>query len=128
MGLSYRHLWGASIALLLILFSGCSESPERISQKLDALCQDELRYIVAEVVRNGADSTLLDRPYYKIDSLIYFQGDTSAIFSAYAQVSYHYFKEIRLYRERKYRYWTDYLYWDRFSKKLLHYPDTLNRE
>ena len=125
MGVIFPLIRGAWLAGLLLFFVGCSESPERVSQKLDALCQDELRYMVAEVMRNGSDSTLLEEPYYRIDSLIYFRGDTAAVFSAYAQVSYHYFKEIKLYRERKYRYWTNYLYWDRFSKRFLHYPDAV---
>jgi hypothetical protein len=106
--------------LLLGSLCACTESPERISQKLDAFCQADLKYIVGEVVRSGNDSLLLEKPYYRVDSLIYFKGDTAAVFSAYAQVSYHYFKDIPMHRERKYRYWANYMYWDRFSKRLVH--------
>lgn len=113
-------LRGLLLAFLLLLAAGCSESPERISQKLDAACQADLKYMVGEIVRAGNDSLLLEKPYYRIDSLIHFHGDTAGIFAAYAQVSFHYFKGIPMHRERKYRYWKNYMYWDRFSKRLVH--------
>ena len=43
-------LVGLLLAFLL-LAAGCSESPERISQKLDAACQADLKYMVGEIVR-----------------------------------------------------------------------------
>lgn len=108
-----------SIFLLLSL-TACSETQVVIEKKLDHVLQDDLKWIVAEIMRGSGASGLLDKPYYVLEELKYFQGDTARVFAAYAHVKFYYYRDLNLIQERKYRYNTQRKFWDRYHKKLLH--------
>ena len=106
--------------VLCLLLMACSEKQVVIEKKLEHTLQDDLKWIVAEVVRGSGKSGLLDEPYYVIEDLKYFQGDTARVFAAYAYAKFYYYKDLMLIQERKYRYNTQRKFWDRYHKKLLH--------
>lgn len=103
-----------------ILLIACSEKQIVIEKKLEHTLQDDLRWIVAEVVRGSGKEGVLEEPYYVLEDLKYFEGDTARVFAAYARVKFHYFKDLNMVQERKYRYNTQRKFWDRYYKKLLH--------
>ena len=106
--------------ILIVILVACGEKQEVIEKKLDYVLQDDLKWIVAEVVKGSGKKHLLEEPYYVLDDLRYFEGDTARVFSAYAKVRFYYFKDIGIIQERKYRYNTQKQFWDRYYKKLLH--------
>jgi len=109
----------------LCLLLGCSEPPERIEIKLTPYLQEDLKFMVAEKLRASKDrASLLDSPYYKIRDLRFFDGAKAEIYSAYAQVDFYVFKNIKMYETRKYRYDANRRYWDRYLKQLHFGVDT----
>lgn len=109
-----------SFLVIGLLVSACSEKQVVIEKKLDLTLQDDLKWISAEIIRGSSKENLLEKPYYVLEDLEYFQGDTSRVFAAYARVKFYYFKDLPMYQERKYRYNTQRKFWDRYYKKLLH--------
>jgi len=101
------------------LLLSCAEPPEKIHKKLDVILQSDLKYIVAEIEKGSGKTYLLDKPYFIVNDLRFFQGDTARKFGAYAEVNYYYFKDIAMFQKRKYRYDTGYRSWDRYFKKLM---------
>ena len=59
---------------------------------------------------------LLDTPYYKIRDLRFFDKTHSKMYSAYAVVDFFIYRNIKMYERRKYRYNSDYWFWDRYFK------------
>ena len=110
------------IISLGILFIACSEPPSKIHKKLDVILQSDLKYIVGEIERGSGKKYLLDKPYFVVHDLRFFQGDTARKYGAYAEVHFYYFNDIAMYQKRKYRYDTGYRSWDRYFKKLLSMP------
>jgi hypothetical protein len=116
-----------SIAKLLtlgvgLLFVSCSEPPERLQYKLHASLQEDLKFIVAEIKRGSGNRYLLDTPYFVIDEMRFYQGDSARKIAAYANVNYFYFNpdSISLYQNRKYVYDTKNRFWDRKFKDVRH--------
>ncbi len=98
----------------------CSESVERIDDKLSAYLQEDLKFMTAELLRNsGGREALLDSPYYVIRDLRYFEGAYARQYAAYAEVDFFIYKNIPLLQKRKFRYDTHGRYWDRYYKKML---------
>ena len=104
--------------ILSVFFFGCSEAPERIESKLHPYLQEDLKFMVAELLKaNGTKEDLLDTPYYVVKDFRQFEGASAEIYSAYAEVDFFVYKKIKLYQKRKYRYDTHYRKWDRYYKK-----------
>lgn len=78
--------------------------------------------MVAEVVKGSGKDHLLEKPYYVIADLRFFEGDTAKIYAAYAEVDFYYYKDIDLIQKRKYRYEARRHYWDRYFKKMISSP------
>ena len=113
------------IALLLV---GCSERPDRIENKLNAYVQEDLKFIVAQTIHASGDrGGILDTPYYRVKDFRLFQGDTAAIYSAYAEVDFFIYKDIQMHEKRKYRYDAHARQWDRYFKALKYGQDSLER-
>ena len=111
------------VALLLV---GCSERTDRIENKLNAYVQEDLKFIVAQTIHASGDrSGILDTPYYRVKDFRLFQGDTAAIYSAYAEVDFFIYKDIAMYERRKYRYDVSARQWDRYLKDLHFGRDSL---
>ena len=113
-------------AIACALLLGCSEPTERIETKLEAFLQDDLEFNVAEYLHGSGDrAALLDTPYYRIKDFRLFEGAKAEIYSAYAEVDFFMYKDIRLHEKRKYRYDAHYRHWDRYFKKLYFGGDSL---
>lgn len=108
-----------SILLLtcLVLFLGCAERPERLEAKLTDFLQEDLKFMVAEVMAGGKPETLLDSPYYVIRDLRFFEGASAEIYSGYAEVDFFIYDKIPMFQKRKYRYDVHYRQWDRYLKQ-----------
>jgi len=112
----------AAMLIMMLSFSSCSESPERIQFKLNEILQDDLKFMVAEVQKGSGDSLLMDSTYYIIRDLHFFHGDSAWKIGAWAQVDFFYMdtSQIPMFQSRKYRYMTKKRFWDRYWKKMLH--------
>ncbi len=111
------------IWFFLFLVVGCSDSQGTIQKKLDAFLQDDLRMIVAQQLHEVDSIHVALEPYYRVDELQFFQGDTANLYAAYAKVSFYFYEDIKLKEIRKYRFNTQYHYWDRYEKKLRHFSE-----
>lgn len=74
--------------------------------------------MVAATLKASHDkAALLDSPYFRIRDLRFFDKEHSKMYSAYADVEFFIYRDIKMYEERKYRYDNTYLQWDRYFKK-----------
>ena len=90
--------------LVALLLAGCSERTDRIENKLNAYVQEDLKFIVAQTIHASGDRNgILDTPYYRVKDFRLFQGDTAAIYSAYAEVDFFIYQDIQMHEKRKYR-------------------------
>ena len=114
--------------LLACLLSACSEPAFRVHEKLDSQLQEDLKVMVAEVIKGSGKDHLLAEPYFEIKDLRFFTGDTAKKYSGYAEVDFYYYRDIGLYQKRKYRYDVRKYYWDRYYKKMMfiHTPAPVN--
>ena len=114
--------------LVALLLAGCSERTDRIENKLNAYVQEDLKFIVAQTIHASGDrSGILDTPYYRVKDFRLFQGDTAAIYSAYAEVDFFIYQDIQMHEKRKYRYNAHARQWDRYFKALKYGQDSLAR-
>lgn len=114
--------------LVALLLMGCSERTDRIENKLNAYVQEDLKFIVAQTIHASGDrSGILDTPYYRVKDFRLFQGDTAAIYSAYAEVDFFIYQDIQMHEKRKYRYNAHARQWDRYFKALKYGQDSLQR-
>jgi hypothetical protein len=102
----------------LILLIGCSEPSFKRDQKLHQIVQEDLKFIVAEILSATGDTYLLEKPYYQVSDYRIYQGDTARTIEALAIVHFHYISEDRVFEERRYRYQSKGKYWDRYYKKM----------
>ena len=116
------------ILIFSVLFLvSCSEKQGSINSKLDVILQDDLKYMVAEVMKNSSAENVIEKPYYVIDDYTKFPADSGRVYSEMAVVSFYYFKDVDIKQVRKYRYKVSPFlsnaisksYWDRFDKKLV---------
>lgn len=108
-----------SLLLFIFVFIACSEPPARIESKLHPYLQEDLKFMVAEILNAaGSREDILDSPYYEIKDFRQFEGASAEIYAAYAEVDLFVYKKIKLYQKRKYRYDTHYRKWDRYYKKF----------
>lgn len=110
----FKSMW--LFFILIILLSGCSESQSRLEGKLSSYLQEDLKFMMAEVLKAGHPEALLDTPYYIIRDLRFFEGASAEIYSGYAEVDFFYYKNISMIQKRKYRYDVHYRQWDRYLK------------
>ena len=114
--------------LVALLLMGCSERTDRIENKLNAYVQEDLKFIVAQTIHASGDrSGILDTPYYRVKDFRLFQGDTAAIYSAYAEVDFFIYQDIQMHEKRKYRDNAHARQWDRYFKALKYGQDSLQR-
>ncbi len=113
------------IWFFFIVLTACSDSPETIQRKLDEYLQNDLRMIVAQQLQEVDSAHIAEEPYYVVEDLIFFQGDTANAYAAYAEVSFYFYQEINIKEVRKYRFNAQYHYWDRYEKKLRHFNDSV---
>lgn len=110
-----------------LLFLGCSEPQENIEAKLSAYLQEDLKFMVAQTLKASQDkNALLDSPYFKIRDLRFFTAERSKMYSAYADVDFFIYRDIKMYEERKYRYDNHFLQWDRYLKRW-HFGDDVDK-
>ncbi|GEM_PF-463732 len=103
---------------LLLLLAACSESPDRLESKLTPYLQEDLKFMVAEVIKAGHPEMVADSPYYVIRDLRFFDGVTAEGYSGYSEVDFYVYKTVKMHQKRKYRYDAHYMQWDRYFKKL----------
>jgi len=106
------------VFFVALLTWGCSEPAFRLHEKLESRLQEDLKVMVAEVVKGSGKEHLLEKPYYVVVDLRFFEGDTAKIYAGYAEVDFFYYKDIGLKQKRKYRYDARRLYWDRYFKRM----------
>ena len=105
------------LSFAFLLLAACAEPRENIEEKLSTYLQDDLKFMVAQTLKASEDkSALLDSPYYKIRELKFFDEAHSKMYSAYANVDFYIYRDIKMYEQRKYRYDNHYLQWDRYLK------------
>lgn len=107
---------------LLLCFSflmlcACAERQDRLEAKLSDFLQEDLKFMVAEVMVGGQPSALVDSPFYVIRDLRFFEGASAEIYSAYAEVDFFIYDKIPMFQKRKYRYDVHYRQWDRYLKE-----------
>ena len=107
--------------LFLIIFLSCADPPFRVHERLEDILQQDLESMVAQIIKGSGKENILDTPYFVIKDLKEFRGDTAEIYSAYAEVDFYYFKDIKLAEKRKFRYDARRHYWDRYFKEMFHY-------
>ena len=112
---------------ILLALVGCSESTDRIENKLTPYLQEDLKFMVAETMRtsNNDREAILDTPYYRVKDFRLFEGAESRIYAAYAEVDFFIFKDIAMHEKRKYRYDVHGRHWDRYLKTLKFGKDTV---
>jgi hypothetical protein len=115
-GIGYRVLGG--IAFLLV---SCSDPSFVIHERLEDTLQGDLESMVAQIIKGSSEANVLDTPYFVIRNIKEFRGDTARIYSAYAEVDFYYFKDIKIAEKRKFRYDASRHYWDRYFKELFYY-------
>ena len=112
--------------LLAVLVAGCSESTDRIENKLTPYLQEDLKFMVAENIRgNGNRDALMDEPYYRVKDFRLFEGAAARIYAAYAEVDFFIYKDVAMHEKRKYRYDVHTRQWDRYSKEWKHGKDSI---
>lgn len=126
----FFYLMAMKKILLLAAFfvlMGCSESTDRIENKLTPYLQEDLKFMVAETMRtsNNDRAAILDTPYYRVKDFRLFEGAESRIYAAYAEVDFFIFKDIAMHEKRKYRYDVHGRHWDRYLKTLKFGKDTI---
>ncbi len=83
--------------------------------------------MVAQTLKASQDkNALLDSPYFKIRDLRFFTAERSKMYSAYADVDFFIYRDIKMYEERKYRYDNHFLQWDRYLKRW-HFGDDVDK-
>lgn len=102
-------------------FVSCADPSFVIHKRLETTLQQDLESMVAQIIKGSSKANVLDTPYFVIKDLREFKGDTANIYSAYAEVDFYYFKDIRIAEKRKFRYSANYHYWDRYFKELFYY-------
>lgn len=107
---------------LLLCFSflmlcACAERQDRLEAKLSDFLQEDLKFMVAEVMVGGQPSALVDSPFYVIRDLRFFEGASAEIYSAYAEVDFFIYDKVPMFQKRKYRYDVHYRQWDRYLKE-----------
>lgn len=112
--------------LLAVLVAGCSESTDRIENKLTPYLQEDLKFMVAENIRgSGNRDALMDEPYYRVKDFRLFEGAAARIYAAYAEVDFFIYKDVAMHEKRKYRYDVHTRQWDRYSKEWKHGKDSI---
>ncbi|NLB62976.1 MAG: hypothetical protein GX801_02570 [Fibrobacter sp.] len=104
--------------LLPLLVFSCSEPKFLIHEKLEDMLQNDLKFMVSEIIAGSSDTNVLEEPYYIVENLLFFYGDTAWIYSSYAEVDFYYFRDIPIKQKRKYRYDVRFKSWDRYHKEL----------
>ena len=111
--------------LLAIIFAfllvSCSDPSFVIHERLEDTLQGDLESMVAQIIKGSSEANVLDTPYFVIRNIKEFRGDTARIYSAYAEVDFYYFKDIKIAEKRKFRYDASRHYWDRYFKELFYY-------
>lgn len=105
----------------LLMLMSCSEPRFRVHERLEETLQSDLESMVAQVIKGSSKENVLDTPYFVIKDFREFQGDTARKYSAYAEVDFYYFKDIRIAEKRKFRYDKPNRYWDRYFKEWFYY-------
>ena len=67
------------------MLCACAERQDRLEAKLSDFLQEDLKFMVAEVMVGGKPSALVDSPFYVIRDLRFFEGASAEIYSAYAE-------------------------------------------
>jgi hypothetical protein len=110
------------IALIsAMLLASCADPAFVVHERLEKTLQQDLEVIVAQVIKGSSKANVLDTPYFVIKDLREFHGDTAKVYSAYAEVDFFYFKDIKIAEKRKFRYDSNWHYWDRYFKELFYY-------
>ncbi len=115
----------AALAVLLALalaLAGCGSSTESMQKKLERIGAEDMQDIIAEIPQK-ARSSMLGKPYVKVDSYQEFHGDSAIVFQAMATLVFFYLDpSLDLCQVRKYRYRTTAGMWDRYQVDLVHFP------
>jgi len=117
--LGYR-VW-ARVLIFAIVLTSCADPAFRVHERLEKTLQQDLESMVAQIIKGSSKENVLDTPYFVIKDLREFHGDTAKIYSAYAEVDFYYFKDIKIAEKRKFRYDANRHYWDRYFKELFYY-------
>jgi hypothetical protein len=117
--LSISKVLGIGAAMLLLI--SCADPSFRIHERLEVALQQDLENMVAQVIKGSSKANVLDTPYFVIKDIKEFSGSKAEIYSAYAEVDFFYFKDIKIAEKRKFRYDARRHYWDRYFKELFYY-------
>ncbi|GHV13654.1 hypothetical protein AGMMS49938_08540 [Fibrobacterales bacterium] len=109
------------IVIVIFFLSACADPPFRVHERLQDTLQGDLKSMVAQVIKGSSKANVLDTPYFVIKDLREFRGDTANVYSAYAEVEFFYFKDIKIAEKRKFRYDANRHYWDRYFKEWFFY-------
>lgn len=116
----------ALIFTLALLMQGCSESTDRIENKLTDYLQEDLKFMVAETLKASKDRQVIaDTPYYRVKDFRLFDGAAARIYAAYAEVDFFIYRDVGMHEKRKYRYDVQGRHWDRYLKQKKHGRDSI---
>jgi hypothetical protein len=110
-----------SIIIIALMLASCADPPFRVHERLEDVLQQDLESMAAQIIKGSSKANVLDTPYFVIRDLREFSGEKKEIYSAYAEVDFYYFKNIRIAEKRKFRYDARRHYWDRYFKELFYY-------
>lgn len=96
------------LAVIFLVFVSCTNNSKVLAEKdLRILLEDDLRVICEDI----DSSLLLDKPYFKIDTMTWFEKSK---YSCNAVVYYYFLKDESYRIERKYRLVSEMQKWDRY--------------
>jgi hypothetical protein len=104
--------------LTALLSSSCQkESDEFVNKKLDSILEGDLKAITEGL----PDSSLLDKPYYKITICKSYE---KGLYAKKAVAEFYFFKKLGVKIERKYRYSRSKRMWERYFNEYRYSPDS----
>lgn len=110
--------WANKVCFLLLtaLLAGCGGgNRDRMNDRLVRVLDSDLAAMVSETTK-GDTSAALAKPYYRVDE--YKLTEDNYRFGCRAEVTFFYFKKIRMKQTRKYRYSRIRGEWERYAKDL----------
>jgi len=115
------RVWSIGYGVWALLLVSCADPPFIVHERLEEILQRDLQSMVAQIIKGSGKENVLDTPYFVIKDLREFRGDTAQIYSAYAEVEFYYFRNIKIAEKRKFRYDASRHYWDRYFKEWFYY-------
>ncbi len=115
--------WFFAAGALAWFLLACGAPSDVIQKELQDIGKADLEVIVKSLPEMAQREALLPKPYFVVDTLAIYHGDSSLVFQAYAKLVFFYLDpSLDLCQVRKYRYRRSARVWERFDVVLRHIP------